>query len=237
MDGLMKLFVMAAMLGVMGCAGLALGEAAATMPATAPASASAFKTDAEKIGYAVGLQIGGRLKGVDVSGKALADGVYDSSVGNPPKMTDEEIRAAIEMLQGKLQAQAMQAGAASSKAGEAFLAENAKKPGVVTTASGLQYKVNSSGKGKMPKATDTVSVNYKGTLISGKVFDESHGEPATFPVNGVIPGWTEALQLMKEGDKWTLYIPAKLAYGENSPSPDIGPNEVLVFEVELVAVK
>ena len=229
----MKRFAIAAVLGLMGCAGLALADAAAT----APASSSVFKTDAEKIGYAVGMQIGGRLKGVDVDGKALAAGVHDAAADAKPQMTDDEIHAAIEILQAKLQAQATQAAAAGAKAGETFLAENAKKPGVVTTASGLQYKINSSGKGKMPKATDTVSVNYKGTLISGKVFDESHGEPVTFPVNGVIPGWTEALQLMKEGDKWTLYIPAKLAYGENSPSPDIGPNEVLVFEVELVSVK
>jgi FKBP-type peptidyl-prolyl cis-trans isomerase FklB len=229
----MKRFAIAAVLGLVGCAGLVFADA----PATAPAGSSVFKTDAEKIGYAVGMQIGGRLKGVDVDGKALATGVQDAATGAKPQMTDDEIRGAIEILQAKLQAQATQAAAASSKAGETFLAENAKKPGVVTTASGLQYKINSSGKGKMPKATDTVSVNYKGTLIGGKVFDESHGEPATFPVNGVIPGWTEALQLMKEGDKWTLYIPAKLAYGENSPSPDIGPNEVLVFEVELVSVK
>ena len=101
----------------------------------------------------------------------------------------------------------------------------------------MQYKVNTSGKGKQPKATDTVSVNYKGSLMSGKVFDESHGMPVTFPVNGVIPGWTEALQLMHEGDKWTLYVPAKLAYGEASPSPEIPPNSLLIFDVELVSVK
>jgi FKBP-type peptidyl-prolyl cis-trans isomerase FklB len=233
MDEMMKNYGLAALLAVVMGAGAVMADA----PATAPAGSSVFKTDAEKIGYAVGMQIGGRLKGVDVDGKALAAGVQDASTGAKPQMTDDEIHAAIEILQGKLQAQATQAAAADAKVGDAFLAENAKKPGVVTTASGLQYKVNSSGKGKMPKATDTVSVNYKGTLISGKVFDESHGQPVTFPVNGVIPGWTEALQLMHEGDKWTLYIPSKLAYGENSPSPDIGPNEVLVFEVELVSVK
>jgi FKBP-type peptidyl-prolyl cis-trans isomerase len=126
---------------------------------------------------------------------------------------------------------------AEQKAGETFLAENAKKPGVVTTASGLQYKVNSSGKGKQPKATDTVSVNYRGTLVNGKEFDASHGAPATFPVNRVIPGWTEALQLMHEGDKWTLYIPSKLAYAEEGQGPDIGPNATLIFDVELVSVQ
>ncbi len=205
----MKRFAIAAVLGLMACTALSFGDA----PTTAPASASPFKTDAEKIGYAVGTQVGGHLKGVEVDGKAVAAGIQDASTGAKSQMTDDEIHAAIDILQAKLQAQATQAAAAGAKAGEAFLADNAKKPGVVTTASGLQYKIITSGKGKTPKATDTVSVNYKGTVISGKVFDESHGQPVTFPVNGVIPGWTEALQLMKEGDKWTLYIPAKLAYG------------------------
>ena len=233
----MKLFAIAGILSFASFAATACGEGATNAATTVPGDASALKTDAEKIGYAIGMQIGGKVKGVDVDGKALAAGLHDASTGATPRMTDEEIHAAIGILEAKLQAQAMQAGTESSKAGEAFLAANSKKPGVITTASRLQYKVNSSGKGKMPKATDTVSVNYKGTLITGKVFDESHGEPVSFPVNRVIPGWTEALQLMKEGDKWTLYIPAKLAYGENSPSPDIGPNEVLVFDVELVSVK
>jgi FKBP-type peptidyl-prolyl cis-trans isomerase FklB len=136
------------------------------------------------------------------------------------------------------QADAAQAAAAekNQKAGDAFLADNAKKDGIKTTASGLQYKVIKSGKGKTPKATDTVSVNYKGSLISGKVFDASDGTPVSFPVNRIIPGWTEALQLMKEGDTWQLFIPAKLAYAERGAGQDIGPNEVLVFEVELVTV-
>jgi FKBP-type peptidyl-prolyl cis-trans isomerase len=128
--------------------------------------------------------------------------------------------------------------AANQKAGDAYLAENAKKEGVKTTASGLQYKVIKSGTGKTPKSTDTVAVNYRGSLISGKEFDASRDEPATFPVTGVIPGWTEVLQLMKEGDKWQVTIPAKLAYGANgTPGGPIGPNEVLVFDVELVSIK
>lgn len=124
-------------------------------------------------------------------------------------------------------------------AGGSFLAENAKKEGVKTTASGLQYKVLKSGTGPSPKATDGVKVHYHGTLINGTVFDSSveRGEPISFPVGGVIPGWVEALQLMKVGDKWKLFIPAKLAYGEQSPSPQIPPNSVLLFEVELLGIE
>ena len=124
-------------------------------------------------------------------------------------------------------------------AGEAFLAENAKKEGVKTTASGLQYKVLKSGTGASPKLADTVKVHYHGTLIDGTVFDSSvqRGEPISFPVGGVIPGWVEALQLMKVGDKWQLFIPARLAYGERSPGPQIPPNSVLIFEVELLGIE
>ena len=123
--------------------------------------------------------------------------------------------------------------------GEAFLAANAKKEGVTTTASGLQYKVLKSGTGDSPKATDQVKVHYTGTTIDGNVFDSSvqRGQPAVFPVNAVIPGWVEALQLMKVGDKWQLVIPAKLAYGAQSPSPAIPPNSVLIFEVELIDIE
>jgi len=123
--------------------------------------------------------------------------------------------------------------------GDSFLAQNAKKDGVVTTASGLQYKVIKSGTGESPKATDTVKVHYEGRLTDGTVFDSSiqRGQPAAFPVNAVIPGWTEALQLMKVGDKWQLYIPAKLAYGDQSPTPTIPPNSVLVFDVELLGIE
>jgi FKBP-type peptidyl-prolyl cis-trans isomerase FklB len=128
---------------------------------------------------------------------------------------------------------------AKADAGAAFLAANAKKDGVITTASGLQYKVMKSGAGESPKLTDKVKVHYHGTLIDGTVFDSSvqRGEPITFPVGGVIPGWVEALQLMKVGDKWQLVIPAKLAYGDQSPSPAIPPNSVLIFEVELLGIE
>ncbi|MHA3773950.1 FKBP-type peptidyl-prolyl cis-trans isomerase [Verrucomicrobiota bacterium sgz303538] len=134
--------------------------------------------------------------------------------------------------------QPVQAESAMEK-GEKFLKENAAKEGVKTLPSGLQYKVLKQGEGKSPKATDTVSVHYKGTLIDGKEFDSSYkrGEPAEFPVNRVIKGWTEALQLMKEGDKWMLYIPSNLAYGSRGAGRDIGPDETLIFEVELLKVK
>jgi len=127
---------------------------------------------------------------------------------------------------------------AKSDPGATFLAENAKKEGVKTTASGLQYKIIKSGTGESPKPTDTVKVHYHGTLIDGTVFDSSvqRGQPVTFPVERVIPGWVEALQLMKVGDKWQLFIPAKLAYGDRSPGPAIPPNSVLIFEVELLGI-
>jgi FKBP-type peptidyl-prolyl cis-trans isomerase FklB len=128
---------------------------------------------------------------------------------------------------------------ANSDPGAAFLAANAKKDGVTTTASGLQYKVLKSGMGETPKLSDTVKVHYQGTLIDGTIFDSSiqRGQPISFPVGGVIAGWTEALQLMKVGDKWQLFIPARLAYGDQSPTPAIPPNSVLIFEVELLGVE
>jgi len=133
---------------------------------------------------------------------------------------------------------AKQDSADPKAAGEAFLAANAKQPGVLTTASGLQYKVLKSGTGASPKATDTVKVDYEGRLIDGTIFDSSiqRGQPATFPVNGVIPGWVEALQLMKVGDKWQLFVPAGLAYGAQSPGPTIPPNSTLIFQVELLDI-
>ncbi len=147
--------------------------------------------------------------------------------------SDKDDKAGVEMKPDT------KVSAAKADPGEAFLAENAKKEGVKTTASGLQYKVIKSGTGATPKPTDTVKVHYHGTLIDGTVFDSSvqRGEPITFPVTGVIPGWVEALQMMKVGDKWQLFIPAKLAYGEHSPTPAIPPNSVLIFEVELLGIE
>jgi FKBP-type peptidyl-prolyl cis-trans isomerase FklB len=197
----------------------------------------------QKTSYAIGLDIASSLKRqeLDVDAKAIAAGIADGFAGKPA-LTDEEQKAAIMDFQKAAMAKAEEkqktAAANNLKAGEAFLAANAKKDGVKTTASGLQYKVLSSGAGPSPKTTDVVKVNYTGKLVDGTVFDSSvrRGEPATFPVNGVIPGWTEALQLMKVGDKWQLVIPPKLAYGDNGPGP-IGPNSTLIFDVELLGIE
>ena len=141
-------------------------------------------------------------------------------------------------MQGEQQAKAKEAGAGNRKEGDAFLAANKAKDGVKVLPDGLQYKVLTEGSGPKPSATDTVTVNYRGTLINGKEFDSSYkrGQPASFPVGGVIKGWTEALQLMPVGSKWQLFIPADLAYGDNSPSPDIGAGDTLIFEVELISI-
>jgi FKBP-type peptidyl-prolyl cis-trans isomerase FklB len=201
-------------------------------------------TPKQKTSYALGVNIGSNLKAqdLDLDATALAAGVSDALNGKPA-MSQEEVHATLTAFQQevmtKMQAKEKVEGEQNLKAGEAFLAENAKKEGVKTTASGLQYKILKEGDGPTPKATDTVKVNYKGTLIDGTVFDSSYdrGEPATFPVNEVIPGWTEALQMMKVGSKWQLFVPAKLAYGEHSPSPKIGPNSTLIFDVELLGIE
>ena len=197
-----------------------------------------------KSSYAIGADIGWNMKRqeVDLDGKALAAGIVDALTGKP-QMTDEDIKAAIAefrtAMMTKMEAKQKISGEKNVKESEAFLAANAKKEGVKTTASGLQYKVMKSGTGKVsPKPTDTVKVHYHGTLMDGSVFDSSveRKEPAEFPLNAVIPGWTEGLQLMKEGDKFQFVLPSKLAYGEQSPSPKIGPNSTLVFEVELLSI-
>lgn len=209
--------------------------------------------DTDKVGYAIGMSIGKNLKkeGAEVSTSALAMGLEDGFTDKPAQLTDEQIREAMTAFQQKMMAKQQEkmmgaqapkddaAGQKNEEAGTAFLAENAKKSGVKTTDSGLQYIEVSAGKGKSPKATDTVSVNYKGTLIDGTVFDSSYdrGQPASFPVNQVIPGWTEALQLMKEGSKYKLFIPSKLAYGPRGAGEKIGPNSTLIFEVELLKVQ
>ncbi len=190
-----------------------------------------LKTQKDKLSYAIGVDVGNSLKknSIDVDMNVLMQGMKDAFSGKP-QMTDQQIKETMIAYQ-KEQAEK------NKKAGEAFLAENKKKSGVVTMPSGLQYKIVKKGTGKSPKATDTVTVNYRGTLIDGTEFDSSYkrGQPATFPVNGVIPGWTEALQLMKEGAKWELFIPADLAYGATG-RPGIPPNSTLIFEVELISI-
>ncbi|MBF8260106.1 MAG: Peptidyl-prolyl cis-trans isomerase [Actinobacteria bacterium] len=221
------------------CAAVALSGAAFA------ADAPELKTDKEKISYSIGMDIGGNLKraSVEVDPDLLAKGLKDSYGGGKTILTEDEARNTIADYQKTLmakQAETMQKLSEKNKAdGEKFLAENAKKEGVKTLPSGLQYKEIAPGKGKSPKSTDTVSTHYKGTLIDGTEFDSSYkrGEPVTFPVSGVIAGWTEALQLMKEGAKWQLSIPSNLAYGERGAGRDIGPNATLIFEVELISVK
>lgn len=205
-----------------------------------------LKDAKQKSSYAIGMDIGNNFKRqeIDIDPKALAAGLADAISGKT-QMTEAESKQVLTefrtSLMAKMQEREKAAGEKNIKAGEDFLAANAKKEGVKTTASGLQYKVLKAGdgKGKSPKPTDTVKVHYHGTLIDGTVFDSSveRGEPAEFPVNGVIPGWTEVLQLMKEGDKWQVYIPAKLAYGERGAGGKIGPNATLIFDVELLKVQ
>lgn len=219
---------------------------AISVPAMAQTPA-APKTDREKLGYALGMDVGRRLKAqpLDADQNMLLAGLHDSITGTQQLMTDDELRATLmafsKQMQAKMQAQRDAATADSSKnkaAGDAFLAANKTKPGVKTLDDGLQYKVIKEGTGPMPSATDTVTVKYKGTLIDGKVFDssEQHGGTASFPVGGVIHGWTEALQKMKVGSQWQLFIPSALAYGDQGAGADIAPGSTLIFDVELVSI-
>jgi FKBP-type peptidyl-prolyl cis-trans isomerase FklB len=202
-----------------------------------------LKTQKEKQSYAVGMSMGSNLKrnAIDIDYTVLIRGIKDALSGGNALMTEQEARETITALQKDLQAKQQVKmkilGEKNKKGGEAFLAANKKKDGVKTLPSGLQFKVITEGKGNSPKGSDMVTVNYRGTLIDGTEFDSSYkrNKPASFPVNGVIKGWAEALQLMKEGSKWQLVIPANLAYGE-SGRPGIPPNAVLIFEVELIKV-
>jgi FKBP-type peptidyl-prolyl cis-trans isomerase len=209
-----------------------------TASAWAATPAPAAMDDSAKMSYALGYQLGKDLAGTDVRPDSLVKGIEDGRSGGAPKLTQAEMEAALNSLQTKVNAQRAKAQAEEAQkaaaAGTAYLAANAKKPGVITTKSGLQYKVVSAGAGATPKAGDTVTVHYRGTLVDGTEFDSSYkrGQPATFPVGGVIAGWTEALQLMKEGSKFELAIPPNLAYADQGPLA----NQVLLFEVELIKV-
>jgi FKBP-type peptidyl-prolyl cis-trans isomerase FklB len=227
---------------------------AATARSTAKAGTStagktqtplALKTQKDKFSYALGMNLGANLhkQSVPVDPNIMARGLKDALLGGKTLLTEEQARAAITAVQNdmreKQQAKMQVAGDANKKEGEAFLADNKAKEGVVALPSGLQYKVLKEGNGPKPTATDSVVCNYRGTLINGTEFDSStkHGGPATFPVNGVIKGWTEALQLMPVGSKWQLFVPSDLAYAERGAGEDIGPNATLIFEVELVSIQ
>jgi len=228
-------------------------KAAATTPA-APAvqsqpapqtSAPALSSSKDKFSYALGLNLGTNFhtNSVEVDPELVLRGLKDGLAGGKALMTEDEARAALMAVQQEMrqkqQEMLAQLRDANKKEGETFLGANKSKDGVVALPSGLQYKILTTGTGPKPAATDRVVCNYRGTLINGKEFDSSYkrGEPATFAVNGVIRGWTEALQLMPVGSKWQLFIPSDLAYGERGANPDIGPDATLIFEVELVSIE
>ena len=205
-----------------------------------------LSTQKEKVSYAIGIDIGKNFKKnlIDVDPNILLTGIKEGLVSDTTSLLSEtEIATVMQEFQKEIMTKQAEVKKGESsknkKEGEAFLKENAKKEGVKVTKSGLQYKVITEGKGKTPTDTSTVSVHYRGTLIDGKEFDSSikRGQPAEFPVNGVIKGWTEALQLMKEGDKWMLYIPSDLAYGDQGAGGVISPGSTLIFEVELLSIK
>jgi len=195
----------------------------------------------EKISYIIGRDMASNLKkqGIDIEAEPFIKGMKEVLGGQPSSLSQEEVQQAMTALQQEMSQKQNASGAENKEAGEAFLAENKTKEGVKTLPSGLQYQVLQEGTGKSPSAADTVTTHYNGTLIDGTVFDSSYSrnEPATFPVNGVIAGWTEALQLMKEGAKWRLFIPSNLAYGSQGAGDAIGPNSTLIFDVELLRVK
>ncbi len=200
---------------------------------------------ADKASYALGYQVGQNFRsmGAEINLDSFSKGLSDGLADKTGALSKEEIQKAMmefeQNLRTKMDSKKKEAGDKNTKEGKAFLEANAKKPGVKVLPSGLQYKVITEGSGTSPKATDVVKTHYRGTLINGKEFDSSYArkEPAEFPVNGVIKGWTEALQLMKPGAKWQLFIPSDLAYGPQGAGADIGPNATLIFEVELLSVK
>jgi FKBP-type peptidyl-prolyl cis-trans isomerase FklB len=221
--------------------------ATAAKPGTATAKAPlALTTSKQKASYAIGMNIGKTMKkdGVDIDTTILARGMRDAIAGNKPLLTDDEAKAALTELQASMQKQqetkSKAAALLNKKAGDAFLAANKTKEGIVTLPSGLQYKIIKQGTGPKPTAADTVVCNYKGTLIDNTEFDSSYkrGQPASFPVGQVIKGWTEALQLMPVGSQWELFVPPDLGYGERgTPGGPIGPDSTLIFQVELLSIK
>ena len=206
---------------------------------------SLIQTDQQMVSYTLGYQIGGQLAaqiregGLDLDPEAFAQAIADVLSGRPPAMTSAQMEAALEMLQHQQNSRRNTAAETGQSRGEAFQVEYSQRQGVVVTASGLQYRVIETGEGRSPGPADTVVVHYVGQLIDGTEFDSSKGRgtPATFSLGGIIPGWQEALQLMREGDIWEVVIPSELAYGAQGAGGSIGPNETLVFEIELISVK
>ncbi|HMK60870.1 MAG TPA: FKBP-type peptidyl-prolyl cis-trans isomerase [Dissulfurispiraceae bacterium] len=206
-------------------------------------------SEKEKLSYSMGYTQGTSMAGffkaqsIDVDTNTFVRALKEGLSGTQPAMTDQEMRERVTALQKELMVkkaeQAKALAEKNKKQGESFLAENKKKEGVITLPDGLQYKIITDGKGDKPKATDKVKVNYKGTLIDGTEFDSSYkrGEPAVFDVDKVIAGWTETLQLMKVGSKWTVYIPSALAYGERGAGSAIGPNQTLIFDIDLLSIE
>ena len=220
-------------------------EKAAASKADKPSTPLVLNTQKDKVSYALGIAIGKNLarEGIDVDTAIFLRGLIDTVTGGKLLLTEDEAQRVIGTLQQEKRAQReaelKTLGEANQKEGEAFLAENKKKEGVVALPSGVQYKIIQQGNGPKPVITDSVVCNYRGTLINGKEFDSSYkrGQPATFPVNAVIKGWTEVLQLMPVGSKYQVWIPAELAYGSRPGSPDIGPNATLIFEIELLSIQ
>jgi len=220
-------------------------SSALVMGVASQALAADLKSTKQKTSYSIGVNMSNNLKTLssEIDIEALLDGLANGMKGGKLKMSNEEMQKTLMAFQEKITKQRTEAQSkvksANADAGKKFLAENKKKKGVVTTKSGLQYKVIKSGKGgKSPTATETVTTHYRGTLIDGTEFDSSYArkKPTSFPVNGVIKGWTEALQLMKPGDKWKLFIPADLAYGDRGAGAKIGPGSTLIFDIELIKI-
>lgn len=199
-----------------------------------------LKDQKDKFSYSIGVNIGSNLskQNIPVNPDAITAGIKDAIAGKP-QLTPDQIKEVMATFEKDMEQKQKAAGEKNASEGTKFLEENKKKDGVKTTASGLQYKALKQGTGAQPKESDTVTVNYRGTLINGTEFDSSYkrGQPATFPLSGVIKGWTEGLQLMKAGSKYQLFVPPNLGYGDRAVGPDISPNSTLIFEVELLDIK
>lgn len=214
-------------------------------PSPKPALSKAPESKVDKLSYAIGVNFARQFKSqkIDINPDVLYDAIKTVTADGPPLMTDEQVMTTLQEfekeMQDKMKGEMKKAAQDNIDKGKSWLAENKKRAGVVELPSGLQYEIISPGNGESPKLNSKVTTHYVGTLLDGTEFDSSvkRGEPATFPVNGVIKGWTEALQLMKPGAKWKLFIPSDLAYGDAGSPPSIGPGETLIFEVELISVQ